>query len=145
MSRRWFEHPAAPVLLAVAVAAGLYAWRGGHYPLPVDLMALTAVALVVHVGARQLMMTARFHLEDTKENTPVPDIWKGKQLPDRHPVSDVDLHYRIYNAATGELLSFGTNGGPGSLNGIVQDALRTQKENPGVRLHVEQLDGPAYE
>ncbi|MGP3637937.1 hypothetical protein ACTU45_32215 [Streptomyces sp. 24-1644] len=145
MNRRWFEYPALPVVLAVAVAAGLYLWRGGHYPLPVDLMALIAVALVVYVGTRQLALAARFRLEDTKENTPVPDTWKGKQLPDRSPVSDVDLHYRIYNARTGELLSFGTNGGPGSLNGIVQDALRTQQENPGVRLHVEQFDGPAYQ
>ncbi|MFE9777750.1 hypothetical protein ACFYPA_06285 [Streptomyces sp. NPDC005775] len=72
------------------------------------------------------------------------DAWKGKTLVDRRPVGDVDLHYRIYNAATGELLSFGTNGGPGSLNGIVQDALRTQQEHPGIRLYVEQFDGPVY-
>jgi len=72
------------------------------------------------------------------------DIWKGKPLVDRQPVSDVDLSYRIYNATTGELLSFGTNGGPGSLNGIVQDALRTQAEHPGVRLYIEQFDGPVY-
>jgi hypothetical protein len=72
------------------------------------------------------------------------DAWKGKQLPERADASDVSLHYRIYNAVTGELLSFGSNGGPGSLNGIVQDALRTQAENPGVRLYVRQLNGPAY-
>ena len=72
------------------------------------------------------------------------DTWKGKPLADRTPVSDVDLHYRIYNAATGELLSFGTNGGPGSLNGIVQDALRTMAKHPGIRLYVEQFDGPVY-
>lgn len=72
------------------------------------------------------------------------DTWKGKPLPDRTPVHNVDLNYRIYNAATRELLSFGTNGGPGSLNGIVQDALRTQAEHPGTRLYVEQFDGPVY-
>ncbi|MEU2874413.1 hypothetical protein ABZ769_35345 [Streptomyces olivoreticuli] len=72
------------------------------------------------------------------------DTWKGKTLVDRNAMSDVDLHYRIYNAGTGELLSFGSMGGPGSLNGIVQDALRTQAEHPGVRLHVEQFDGPVY-
>lgn len=72
------------------------------------------------------------------------DVWKGTQLPDRPVASDVSLHYRIYNAATGELLSFGSNGGPGSLNGIIQDALRTQAEHPGVRLYVQQFDGPAY-
>lgn len=72
------------------------------------------------------------------------DTWKGKTLPDREDVSDVELYYRIYNRATGELLSFGSMGGPGSLDGIVQDVLRTQAENPGVRLYVRQLDGPAY-
>lgn len=72
------------------------------------------------------------------------DTWKGKALADRAPVSDVDLNYRIYNAATGELLSFGTNGGPGSLNGVVQDVLRTQAAYPGTRLYVEQFDGPVY-
>ncbi|MFJ2407084.1 hypothetical protein ACIOUE_37955 [Streptomyces xanthochromogenes] len=73
------------------------------------------------------------------------DTWKGKTLFDRTPMSDVDLHYRIYNAAAGELLSFGSMGGPGSLNGVVQDAFRTQAEYPGVRLYIEQFDGPVYE
>lgn len=71
-------------------------------------------------------------------------MWNGQPLQARNVASDVDLHYRIYNPTTGELLSFGSNGGPGSLNGIVQDALRTQAEHPGVRLYVEQFDGPAY-
>ncbi|MFB8384965.1 hypothetical protein [Streptomyces rubiginosohelvolus] len=73
------------------------------------------------------------------------DMWKGKALFDRAPVSDVELHFRIYNDATGELLSFGSNSGPGSLNAIVQESLRLQKEHPDVRLHVEQFDGPVYE
>ncbi|MFJ2909328.1 hypothetical protein ACIO8F_07810 [Streptomyces sp. NPDC087228] len=72
------------------------------------------------------------------------DTWNGKTLVDRKPTSDVEIHYRIYNQATGELLSFGTNGGPGSLNGIVQEALRVQTENPGVRLYTAQFDGPVY-
>lgn len=72
------------------------------------------------------------------------DTWKGKALVVRRPVSDVDLHYRIYNDATGELLSFGTNGGPGSLNGVAQDVLRVQAAHPDVRLYVEQFDGPVY-
>ncbi len=71
------------------------------------------------------------------------DTWKGKQLSDALPVTDADLHYRIYNADTGELLSFGSNGGPGSLNSIVQHALRHQAEQPGIRLHVAHLDRPA--
>lgn len=73
------------------------------------------------------------------------DTWKGKPLFDRVPLSDVDLHFRIYNDATGELLSFGSNGGPGSLNGVVQEVLRVQKEHPEARLYVEQFDGPVYE
>lgn len=73
------------------------------------------------------------------------DVWKGKTLPERNSVAPEDLSYRIYNAATGELLSFGSNGGPGSLNGVVQDAINVLRENPGIRLYVEQYDGPAYE
>jgi hypothetical protein len=72
------------------------------------------------------------------------DRWNGKPLPDRKDTSDVDMNYRVYNDATGELLSFGGVGGPGSLNSIVQDVLRTQTEHPGVRLYVRQVDGPAY-
>ncbi|MDX3343412.1 hypothetical protein PV409_36245 [Streptomyces sp. ME02-6979.5a] len=72
------------------------------------------------------------------------DTWKGKTLADRNPVSDIELHYRIYNDTTGELLSFGTNSGPSSLNGIAQDVLRTQAAHPTVRLYVEQFDGPVY-
>ncbi|MCX4429449.1 hypothetical protein [Streptomyces mirabilis] len=66
--RRWFENQALAVAAAVAVAVGLYVWRGGHYPLPVDLMALTAVALVVYTGARQLTLA---RTTDTKENDPM--------------------------------------------------------------------------
>ncbi|MEU3620724.1 hypothetical protein ABZ725_52125 [Streptomyces sp. NPDC006872] len=69
--RRWFESQALAVAAAVAVAVGLYVWRGGHYPLPVDLMALTAVALVVYTGARQLTLA---RTTDTKENDPVTDL-----------------------------------------------------------------------
>ncbi|MFD3516362.1 hypothetical protein [Streptomyces sp. NPDC058657] len=72
------------------------------------------------------------------------DTWQGQPLPDRTPTSPDNLHYRIYNAATRELLSFGTNGGPGSLNSVVQDALNVLAEHPGIRLYVEQFDGPAY-
>ncbi|MEU1216645.1 hypothetical protein ABZ424_30445 [Streptomyces sp. NPDC005790] len=111
-------HPITLALLAVATTAAARAWDAGH-----------PVADTRHAPQRR--KTAM-------------DMWKGKPLADRQPVSDVDLHYRIYNSATGELLSFGSNGGPGSLNGIVQDALRTQAENPGVRLYVEQFEGPVY-
>lgn len=72
------------------------------------------------------------------------DTWNGQSIRDRQDVPDADIHYRIYNARTGELLSFGDVAGPGSLNAVVQDALRTQAENPGANLHVRHIDGPAY-
>jgi hypothetical protein len=111
-------HPITLALLAAAATAAARAWEAGH---PV-----TAI-----------------HHAPQKRKTAM-DMWQGKPLADRQPVSDVDLHYRIYSRATGQLLSFGSTGGPGSLNGIVQDALRTQAENPGVRLYVEQFEGPVY-
>lgn len=64
---RWFEHPALPLVVAVAVAVALYTWRGGNYPLPIDLMVLTAVGLFVYTGARQLALSHRFRNEDTKD------------------------------------------------------------------------------
>jgi hypothetical protein len=72
------------------------------------------------------------------------DIWRGKRLKDRRDVTDADINYRVCDARTGELLSFGSAGGPGALNSVVQDVLRTQAEHPGVRLHVRHLDGPVY-
>lgn len=72
------------------------------------------------------------------------DVWKGKQLPSRGVVDEAEAHYRIYNAATGELLSFGSGAGPGTLNTIVQDALKLRADHPDVRLHVSRVDGPAY-
>lgn len=66
--RRWFEFPALPVVAAVAVAVGMYVWKGGRYPLPVDIMAVTAMGLAAYTGARQLMLSARFRHEDTKES-----------------------------------------------------------------------------
>jgi hypothetical protein len=74
----------------------------------------------------------------------VPDRWKGKPLLDRRDVSDADIYYRIYNARTGDLLSFGNAGGPGALGSVAWDVLNTQAENPGVKLHLRHVDGPAY-
>ncbi|WP_280427886.1 hypothetical protein [Nocardia brasiliensis] len=68
------------------------------------------------------------------------DTWKGTQLPERHAVY-ADIHYRIYNAVTGELLSFGTTN---TLDTVTSDALRTQTENPTVWLFVAQVDGAAW-
>ncbi|AYF78314.1 hypothetical protein D7D52_35850 [Nocardia yunnanensis] len=68
------------------------------------------------------------------------DIWKGKILPARNAVQ-ADIHYRIYDAVTGDLLGFGTTN---LLDVVVQDALRTQREHPGAALNVVQADGPAW-
>jgi hypothetical protein len=72
------------------------------------------------------------------------DRWNGETFPDRRDISDADINYRIYNARTGQLLSFGSTGGPGALNSVARDVLRTQAEHPGVRLHVRHVDGPVY-
>lgn len=68
------------------------------------------------------------------------DTWKGTQLPERTAVY-ADIHYRIYNAVTSELLSFGTTN---TLDAVTSDTLRTQAENPTVRLFVAQVDGAAW-
>jgi hypothetical protein len=53
-----------PVLVGLAVAAGLFAWRGGHYPLPVDLVAVGTIGLMASVGARELVLRAQARRED---------------------------------------------------------------------------------
>jgi hypothetical protein len=72
------------------------------------------------------------------------DVWQGDPLQSRRLITKADLHYRIYDANTGRVLSFGSNDGPGALNRIVIDAFTTQAENPAADLYVEQFDGPAY-
>jgi hypothetical protein len=72
-----------------------------------------------------------------------PDVWKGTTLADVGIVYDADIHYRIYNAATRALLSFGSMGGPGALNAVVRDALRVQAENPDVQLYVQHFQRSA--
>jgi hypothetical protein len=89
-------------------------------------------------------LPAWMRLGRTNAPAPVLDVWNGEQLPARTIVTDADLHYRIYDQRTGVLLSFGSNGGPGSLNGIALDVLRIQEEHPMAVLYVEQFDGPAY-
>lgn len=68
------------------------------------------------------------------------DTWNGKQLPDRGQ-KFTDIHYRLYDARTGNLLSFNTTN---SIDCIVTDILRTQQENPDARLRAVEYDGPAY-
>ncbi|MFG3072151.1 hypothetical protein [[Kitasatospora] papulosa] len=68
------------------------------------------------------------------------DQWQGKPLSIAQPVTDADLHYRIYDRDTGDVLGFGTNGGPASLDAIVRHAFEVQAEHPQARLYVEQMD-----
>ncbi|WP_067574448.1 hypothetical protein [Nocardia acidivorans] len=68
------------------------------------------------------------------------DVWQGKILADRAPVQ-ADIHYRIYDALTGDLLSFGSTN---TLDVVATDVLRTQTEHPGIALHTIRTDGPAW-
>lgn len=68
------------------------------------------------------------------------DVWNGKPLPSRRVRHD-EIHYRIYDARTGELLSFNSTN---SLDSLAADVLQTQAENPNSRLRLVQYDGPAY-
>jgi hypothetical protein len=70
----------------------------------------------------------------------MPDIWNGKRLPERRPIHE-EIHYRLYDAHTGKLLSFNSTN---SFDGIVTDILRTQQEYPTARIIGRQVDGPAY-
>jgi hypothetical protein len=68
------------------------------------------------------------------------DIWNGKPLPERD-LEYTTIHYRLYDDRTGQLLSFNSTN---SVDAIVTDVLRTQKENPDARLRAIEYDGPAY-
>lgn len=68
------------------------------------------------------------------------DIWKGRRLPDRRRAF-TDLHYRLYDRKTGEVLSVGSTN---SLTNLVADVLRTQQENPDAQVYAVEYDGPAY-
>jgi hypothetical protein len=68
------------------------------------------------------------------------DIWKGKLLPSRgHTFTDI--HYRLYDRRTGNLLGFNSTN---SLDSLVTDVLRTQQENPNAQICAVEYDGPAY-
>lgn len=69
------------------------------------------------------------------------DMWNGKPLPERSR-KYTDIHYRLYDDRTGDLLSFNTTN---SIDCIVTDILRTQKEHPTARLRAVEYDGPAYQ
>lgn len=70
----------------------------------------------------------------------MPDLWNGKPLPDRLQTY-TEIHYRLYDRRNGDLLSFGSTN---SIDALVTDILRTQKENPTARLFAVEYDGPAY-
>ncbi|OMI34398.1 pRL-18 [Streptomyces sparsogenes DSM 40356] len=67
-------------------------------------------------------------------------MWKGKLLPERRPVHE-EIHYRLYDGRTGQLLSFSSTN---SFNAIVADILATQREHPNARIVGAQVNGPAY-
>lgn len=70
----------------------------------------------------------------------MPDIWNGKPLPERN-VAHTDINYRLYNARTGELLSFNSTN---SIDSLVTDVLRTQAEHRTAKITAVEYDGPAY-
>ncbi|MFF9691000.1 hypothetical protein [Streptomyces sp. NPDC014623] len=70
----------------------------------------------------------------------MPDIWKGRPLPDRGPAY-TDLHYRLYDERTGQVLSINSTN---SLADVAADVLRTQRENPGAVVVAVEYDGPAW-
>lgn len=70
----------------------------------------------------------------------MPDVWNGKRLPDRGR-EFTEIHYRLYDRRTGQMLSFNSTN---SIDSIVTDVLRTQQENPTAQLYAVEYDGPAY-
>lgn len=79
-------------------------------------------------------------LNRRRQQEPAPDVWDGKALPNRNRVME-DIHYRIYNGRTGELITFGTSN---SLQ-VVCDIFAEEKANhPDTWLAIRWLDGPSY-
>ncbi|MER6441300.1 hypothetical protein ABT275_33685 [Streptomyces sp. NPDC001185] len=70
----------------------------------------------------------------------MPDVWNGQPLPERGK-THTEIHYRLYDRRTRELLSFNSTN---SIDAIVTDVLRTQQEHPGAQLAAVEYDGPAY-
>ncbi|MFI0156245.1 hypothetical protein [Streptomyces lydicus] len=65
------------------------------------------------------------------------DTWKGKPLTDADVLPILDIHYRIHDAVTGELLGFGTAGGNGgALHMPAKHYAEVQQGNPGRRLTI---------
>ncbi|CAM2813887.1 hypothetical protein ACH4LN_32240 [Streptomyces albus] len=69
------------------------------------------------------------------------ETWNGEPLADAKPTSQ-DIHYRIHDADTGQLLGFGTGRG-GSLGAVVAHCRRVEDAYPERHLVVRTYDGPA--
>ncbi|MDX3230612.1 hypothetical protein [Streptomyces sp. ME19-01-6] len=72
----------------------------------------------------------------------MPDLWNGKQLPDRRRIQKPlpeTINYRLYDQR-GQLLSFNSTN---SLASLVADVTITAREHPNARIHAVQYDGPA--
>lgn len=74
------------------------------------------------------------------------DSWQGEPLTVASP-SREDIHYRVHDADTGELLGFGT-GRKGTLGVVVGHCARIQAAHPGRHLVIRQYDqaaGPKFD
>lgn len=73
------------------------------------------------------------------------DAWQGEPLAAAAPLQE-DIHYRVHDADTGELLGFGT-GRKGALGAVVAHCARIQEAHCGRHLVIRQYDqaaGPAF-
>lgn len=70
----------------------------------------------------------------------MPDTWHGRPLPERG-TAYTEIHYRLYDRRTNRLLSFNSTN---SIDALVTDVLRTQREHPTARIVAVEYDGPAY-
>lgn len=71
------------------------------------------------------------------------DIWNGQKLSDRKPLSKPlaeQIHYRLYDRRTRQLLSFNSTN---SFASVVEDISRTQREHPTAQIIAVRYDGPA--
>jgi len=69
------------------------------------------------------------------------DVWNGEPLAVAKVVKD-DIHYRVHDVDTGELLGFGTARG-GSLASMTAHCRRIEDAHPGRHLVIRQYDQPA--
>lgn len=73
------------------------------------------------------------------------DTWQGKELTGSPILGFLNVHYRIHDVDTGELLGFGTSGGDGgALMSVVQHYSEVQEKNQGRRIVIRAYEEPAY-